>query len=62
MSPLFAPLILAQAVPDAGLAGACGDAPGVVCHLVYDLTGSKTAPRVVEWLWWPSRSGSCWCW
>ena len=50
MSPLFAPLVLAQAVPDGGLAGACGDAPGVVCRLVYDLTGSETAPRVVEWL------------
>ncbi|MFH1331022.1 MAG: mechanosensitive ion channel family protein [Actinomycetota bacterium] len=50
MSPLFAPPILAQAAPDPGLTDACGDAPGVLCRLVYDVTGNETAARVVEWL------------
>jgi small conductance mechanosensitive channel len=50
MSPLLAPLFLAQAVPDAGLTAACGDAPGIVCRLVYDATGKETLSRVVEWI------------
>ncbi len=50
MSPLLAPLFLAQAVPDAGLTAACGDAPGIVCRLVYDATGKETMARVVEWI------------
>ena len=50
MSPLLAPLLLAQSVPDAGLTAACGDAPGIVCRLVYDATGKETMARVVEWI------------
>jgi len=50
MSPLLAPLLLAQALPDAGLTAACGDAPGIVCRLVYDATGKETPARVVEWI------------
>ena len=50
MSPLLAPLFLAQAVPDAGLTAACGDSPGIVCRLVYDATGKETLSRVVEWI------------
>jgi len=50
MSPLLAPLFLAQAAPDAGLAAACGDGPGIVCRLVYDATGKETLARVVEWI------------
>jgi small conductance mechanosensitive channel len=50
MSALLAPLFLAQAVPDAGLTAACGDAPGIVCRLVYDATGKETLSRVVEWI------------
>lgn len=50
MSPHLAPLVLAQAAPDPGLAVACGESPGVVCRLVYDLTGSETASRMTEWV------------
>lgn len=50
MSPLLAPLFLAQAAPDAGLTAACGDAPGIVCRMVYDATGKETLARVVEWI------------
>ena len=60
MSPLLAPLFLAQAVPDAGLTAACGDSPGIVCRLVYDATGKETLWP--EWSSgsWPSRSRCCW--
>ena len=50
MSPLLAPLFLAQAAPDAGLTAACGDSPGIVCRLVFDATGKETLARVVEWI------------
>lgn len=43
-------LLMAQAAPEVGLAGACGDAPGVVCKLLYDLTGNDTLARVTEWV------------
>lgn len=43
-------LLMAQAAPKAGLADACSDAPGVVCKLLYDLTGNDTLARVAEWV------------
>jgi len=43
-------LLAAQTAPDTGLAGACGDSPGVVCKLLYDLTGNDTLSRVIEWV------------
>jgi len=50
MGPFLVPPLLAQAAPDPGLSAACGDAPGVVCRLVFNWTGNETAPRVVEWV------------
>lgn len=46
----FTTVLMAQAAPDAGLAEACGNAPGIVCKLLYDLTGNDTLARVVEWV------------
>ena len=43
-------LLAAQAAPDPGLADACGNAPGLVCKLIYDLSGNGTAARVTEWV------------
>jgi len=43
-------LLAAQTAPDTGLANACGDTPGVVCKLLYDLTGNDTLSRVIEWV------------
>ena len=50
MTGTLTTLLLAQAAPDSGLAGACGDAPGIVCKLLFDLTGNDTLARVVEWV------------
>jgi small-conductance mechanosensitive channel len=50
MTGPFPALLIAQAAPEAGLAEACGDAPGVVCKLLYDLTGNGTLARVMEWV------------
>ena len=50
MTGPFPALLMAQAAPEAGLAEACGDAPGVVCKLLYDLTGNGILARVMEWV------------
>ncbi len=50
MTGTLTTLLMAQAAPDPGLAGACGDAPGIVCKLLFDLTGNDTLSRVVEWV------------
>lgn len=46
----FTTVLMAQDAPDTGLAEACGNAPGIVCKLLYDLTGNDTLARVVEWV------------
>jgi small-conductance mechanosensitive channel len=43
-------VLLAQEVVDTALTDSCGDPPGVVCHWIYDLTGSGTTAKFVEWL------------
>jgi small-conductance mechanosensitive channel len=50
MTTILTTLLMAQAAPDAGLAGACGDAPGLVCKLLYEQTGNGTLARVIEWV------------
>jgi small-conductance mechanosensitive channel len=50
MTGPFTALLMAQAAPEAGLAAACGDPPGIVCKLLYDWTGNNTLARVVEWV------------
>ncbi|HUU61080.1 MAG TPA: mechanosensitive ion channel family protein [Acidimicrobiia bacterium] len=50
MTATLTTLLMAQAAPDPGLADACGDAPGIVCKLLYDLTGNGTLARVIEWV------------
>jgi small-conductance mechanosensitive channel len=50
MTGTLATLLAAQTTPETGLAGACGDAPGVACKLLYDWTGNDTLARVVEWV------------
>ncbi len=50
MTGPFPTLLMAQAAPETGLAEACGNAPGVVCKLLYDLTGNDTLARVMEWV------------
>lgn len=50
MNGPFAATLIAQATPEAGPAAACGDAPGVVCKLLYDWTGNGTLARAVEWV------------
>ena len=50
MTVTLTTLLTAQAVPNPGLTEACGDSPGIVCKLLYDLTGNGTLARVVEWV------------
>lgn len=50
MTGTLTTLLMAQAAPEAGLTGACGDAPGIVCKLLYDLTGNDALARVGEWM------------
>ena len=50
MTATLTTLLMAQAASDAGLAGACGDAPGLVCKLLYEQTGNGTLARVIEWV------------